>query len=252
MRSKFTRGVHDEEVVSVFTNNTKVPESLSCTYQPDGSRQWRYDGNITLTPPNSTDSFFIEDNTMLQARFSIDAYIPSMIIKPNATASTVAHYPLPTEMDGPMTESTYNPLWLQSGEAAKMVERLAARLTNSLRNDPRFGETVYGSGVFVTFIVVEWSFFAFPIVVLMLTLALLLATIIQTYKKDVWKTSDLTTLVHGLSEEAKLHLKDANTMQEVREKAKDMKVYLTPYNTGRRQLDVFTVKDTHEGSELAV
>lgn len=243
MSASFSEGVYKETELSVFTNDTEVPEPLSCVTEADGTRQWKYDGNITLTPPNSTTSYFIEDNTMLTARFAIDAYIPNMIIQPNATAAIAVHYPQPTEEDGgPHTETAYNNLWLQPGEAKNVVNRFTEQLTNMLRNDPRFSEAVHGSGIFVTYIVVEWSFFAFPLVVLVLTMGLLIATILQTHRKDVWKTSDLTTLVHGLSEDAKFQLKEARTMLEVRSLAKDLPIYLTAYNEGRRQLDVASIK----------
>ena len=238
MSASYSAGVYHETPIAVYTNDTKVADPLSCTTYADGTRDWTYAANITLSPPNSTDLYFIENRTMLSARWAIDDYIPNAIIQPDATSPIIVQYPLPTELGGPLTETAYNNLWLQPGEALNLVERLATDLTNMLRNDLRFGETVYGSGMFVTYIEVDWAFFTFPLAVLAMTLVLLVATIIQTHRKDVWKASDLTTLVHGLSEASKTSLKEANTVQEVRRMAKELPVYLTAYNDGRRQLDI--------------
>lgn len=253
MAAGFTNGVYHEETVSTFTNDTQVPEPLSCKTLPDGSREWQYDGNITISPPNSTESYKIEDNSMMTARFAIDLYVPNMLIQPNATAAIEAHYPAPTEVDGgPKTEYSFNPLWLKSDEGSNVVHRMADRLTNALRNDPKFSEIVYGSGIFVTYVVVEWSFFAFPVMILVLTLGLLLTTVVQTYKKSVWKASDLTTLVHGLSEDAKTHLKHAQSMQEIRLVAKNLPVLLTPVCEGRRQLDVSPAKRSEKDKDGSI
>lgn len=239
MRASFHQGIYQEETLSTFVNDTAVAEPLSCTTLPDGTRDWKYDGNITISPPNATDTYFIEDNTMLTARFAIDAYVPNQVIQPNATARIVAHYPLPTEDDGgPKTDNSYNFLWLQKHEVPKIVDRLANSMTSEMRNDPRYGEVVHGSGMLVTYVDVDWRFFSFPVVVLILTMVLLLATIVQTYKKDVWKASDLTTLIHGLSEEAKECLMEARSMQDVRDISKDLPVFLTTCDKGRRQLQV--------------
>ena len=238
VRASFLKGVYSETVLSTYTDDTQAPDPLSCTIRPDGSRDWHYAANITLSPPTSNETYLITNRTMLSARWAIDDWIPNSIIQVNATASKVAHYPLPSELGGPLTETVYNNLWLVPGEAASLVQRLAQDLTTNLRNDPRYGEVVYGSGVFVTYVAVEWAFFVFPLVVLALTLGLLLATIVQTHRKEVWKASDLTTLVHGLSEETKYSLRDAYTVQEVRQTARTLPVYLTTLDKGRRQLHV--------------
>jgi hypothetical protein len=234
MSATFSQGVYHETAVSTFTNDTLIPDPLECQIMPDGSQDWLYHNNITLKPPNSTDTYFIRNTTMLGARFALDLYIPNSIIQINETTPPRVYWPPLEENPGVLSEANYNNLWLAEGEAPKIVDHLATEMTTALRNDPRHGITVYGSGMYVTYIDVEWAFFSFPLIVLFATMVLLGSTILQTTKTGVWKTSDLTTLVHGLSPEAKEQLKDARSMQEVRSVANGMNVHLTSFENGRQ------------------
>lgn len=232
MSAKFSKGLYQENEVSRFTNNTMIPDPIECDIEPDGSQQWWYKTNITINPPDSNDTYFIQNETMFSAIYAIQAYVPNSIIQKQGEGPHVT-FPLFSTKPGVLSESAYNDLWLQKGATPGIVENMATQLMNALRNDPRHGKSVNGSGMYVTFIDVEWGFFSYPLIVLGGTMVLLVSTILQTTKKQVWKASDLTTLVHGLSDEAKEQLRNAGSMQEVRAVAGGLHVCLSAYEKGR-------------------
>jgi len=231
--ASFTEGIYNEMVNSVFTNNTITSDPISMSVNPDGSQGWSYLQNITLKPPGSSDTYFIDNVTMLGARFAFDAWIPYSVTQMNKSEPPVACYPMPEPTGGPIEESSVSPLWFKKGEIPTIVEKMATDLTTVIRNTAQYGETVLGSGVYETFIYVDWAFFSFPLLVFIATLAFLVTTVFQTSKTCVWKTSSLTTLVHGLTPEAKEELKHAKSMQELRAGAKKVRVYLNEDQDGR-------------------
>jgi hypothetical protein len=233
LSASFSQGIYQETELSRFTNDTMIPDPLECVVGFNSSQEWWYYSNITITPPNSTDSYFVRNGTMMGARFALDKYIPNSIIQKDEGSTPQVFFPIMNDEPAVVSETSYNNLWLEKGQTSKIVDQLASELTNALRNDPGHGEIVYGSGMYVTYIEVEWRFFSFPLIVLLATMVLLTITIYQTTRKQVWKTSDLTTLVHTLSAEAKEHLKGASSMQEVRAVAKGMHVCLTSFEQGR-------------------
>ncbi|KIW04792.1 uncharacterized protein PV09_03979 [Verruconis gallopava] len=230
MRASFSEGVYTEKEMAVFVNNTIVPEQLS--YSPD-TEDWQYHQNITLEPPYSDNKFLVTNSTMLGARFALDRYIPNSIIQQDETTEPQIHWPTLNGEPDTIVQSPFNNLWLKRGMVPKLVDNLALQLTNALRNDPTHAITVYGSGIYVTYIDVGWGYFVFPLAVLVMTLVMLVATIVQTTKKKVWKASDLTTLVHSLSAEARDQFRGAGSLQEVRAVAREMRVCLTSFENGR-------------------
>lgn len=84
---------------------------------------------------------------------------------------------------------------------------MATALTNVIRSDSNSNEYITGEALAAeTYVQVKWLWLAFPLAMLCLCLAFLVATIIKTSKGrndgyGAWKTSTMPTLMYGLPQE---------------------------------------------------
>ena len=114
---------------------------------------------------------------------------------------------------------------------SKSMENLAASMTNNIRQQNDSGSSPF-EGVAhrtETYVDVRWSWFAYPATVLALSLLYLLGTIIESRNRDIliWKSSNLALLLHGQGLQlSKSRHVPVNTLSEMNEMAKDMKIEL--------------------------
>ena len=93
-------------------------------------------------------------------------------------------------------------LYKQSNLAARM-DNLAVSMTNNLRehNDSKYDTVLGVAWQSETYVHVRWQWFSFPAAVTCLAVLFLVASMIETSRKDnhVWKSSTLALLLHGRS-----------------------------------------------------
>lgn len=82
----------------------------------------------------------------------------------------------------------------------KMIKAIADSITESIRTSPNSTVEPGQSYIQKTFIEIRWGWLAYPIALMLLTLVLLVAVIVETQRKDVvaWKSSSLALLFHKL------------------------------------------------------
>ncbi|KAH7081715.1 hypothetical protein BKA63DRAFT_216226 [Paraphoma chrysanthemicola] len=105
---------------------------------------------------------------------------------------------------------------------------IAEAMTNSIRSTVNSGTEqavgdAWGSEVFVQ---TQWLWLLLPVALLLSTLILVCATIVQSRKKRIpsWKSSSLATLLHGLAEEAREKFAQDTTQSEVEALSQKLRV----------------------------
>lgn len=117
----------------------------------------------------------------------------------------------------------------------KRIDNLATSMTNNIRQQNDSGSSAFSGRAFETetYVKVRWAWFSYPATVIVLSLFCLLGTIIETTHRDIliWKSSSLAMLFHGQALELKTLGKiPINTMSNITERSKDIKMALTQTN----------------------
>lgn len=121
-----------------------------------------------------------------------------------------------------------------------LMNDLATSVTVSFRSFN--GTNVTGIAHTVeSYVHVEWSFLAVPLLTVLLTTLFLVAAIYQTYrqKASLWKSSVLATLVHGLDGNARERLEDLGGLKEQQKEAKSVRVQLDDGDGGLLRLSKY-------------
>ncbi|KAI3530192.1 hypothetical protein CSPX01_15009 [Colletotrichum filicis] len=121
-----------------------------------------------------------------------------------------------------------------------LMNDLATSVTVSFRSFN--GTDVIGIAHIVeSYVHVEWSFLAVPLLTVLLTTLFLIAAIYQTYrqKASLWKSSVLATLVHGLDGNARERLEDLGGLKEQQKEAKSVRVQLDDGDGGLLRLSKY-------------
>lgn len=114
----------------------------------------------------------------------------------------------------------------------ELIDNLAISMTNNIRqqnesvSSPEWRGTAWESQ---TYVHVRWAWFAFPTALVVLSLALLVGTIIETRYREVliWKSNNLALLFHGRGLELdSLDETPVNKLSQMTEKAKGINVEL--------------------------
>ena len=114
-----------------------------------------------------------------------------------------------------------------------LIDHLAIAITNNIRqqNDSVSSSNWRGTAwTSQTYVHVRWGWIAFPVILVVLSSALLLGTITETKYRDVmvWKSDNLALLFHGRGLELdSLDDTPVNKLSEMTEKAKEIRVELT-------------------------
>ncbi len=117
-------------------------------------------------------------------------------------------------------------------QLSKLVDNLAISMTNNIRqqNESNFTRDWRGTAwKSETYVHVRWAWFSFPAALVLLSLALLTGTIIETRYRNImiWKSNNLALLFHGRG--LKLDTLDdtpVNKLSQMTEKAKGISVEL--------------------------
>ncbi|PVH73496.1 hypothetical protein DL98DRAFT_538297 [Cadophora sp. DSE1049] len=145
-------------------------------------------------------------------------------------------------MANQFTSEYLNPMYADGlathGTTQALFEKLAAAMTNHMRTSDRNSSTIVGevNGV-QTCVRVVWPWLALPAVLVLATCLLLVATIWKTAVQagaNVWKSSPLAYLFHGLEEGERGSLITVDEMEDV---ARGREVQLRETGVGWRFVD---------------
>ena len=205
-----TSGVLRSEIVSTSYSNLTVQAG-------DPERPYPRNSSYTFTFPNRTNDFTFIHNITQGSYFTFERGMflaLGRILKGNVTFDS----------GGPAGDSEnqliiFATSLLQSGLNAstnipKTMDRVAAAMTNHLRDLSSLN--VHGqSGSIELYVRVSWPWLALPVLSVILGMILLISVmkVTRKHKLNIWKTSELALLFHGLD----FSLHDTAEMDKVSE-----------------------------------
>ena len=122
---------------------------------------------------------------------------------------------------------------------------IANSLTNQLRQSNESGYSVPAVGTNyrpITCIRVRWAWIAYPCALVLIIVAFLFGVIINTVLagQEVWKKSSYPTLFHGLDNRAMDNMGDVETVEDMQQRAKEIRVHLTPRDGGLKLVEAIS------------
>lgn len=222
----FSQGVYRERVLSEYKNMTKRVEALKVE-RKDGFLDYLYGQSVSITPPGQTETFTVGNNSMLKTRFAFDRMIPNYLTIDNGSTATALRYnnDMSEEEGGQVSAAVNCSDWLQPEGIRRSVEEMSLAVSNAFRTS-LYGEPVFGTGVFETYVQVRWVFFSLPLIVMGLTMVLLCNTVLQSQHAESGKRSSLYTLIYGLDSEGKVEFEALHSLYEIKMRAKQIAVYV--------------------------
>ena len=133
------------------------------------------------------------------------------------------------------TLGTVNATWASLAECMTVRIRQAGDDSNSA---PASGDTWHTD----TCISVQWPWLAFPVTLVVLATAFLLATIVQGARRSweqIWKSSPLALLFHGLDNDLRDRYKALGTEDDMEQTAKKLSVQFETGNGPSRLVEAF-------------
>ncbi|KZM28523.1 hypothetical protein ST47_g317 [Ascochyta rabiei] len=217
IKSSYAWGTYEENVLSEYLETVTEPDPwpwrASTVYEGTEvtGTSLEYNAYIALQPhvsdagsSRSDITYGANNETVMYILNLFDDFFPSFYTTEAASATPLLRYK--NYYNGPSTQILdYNP-WQAPNDINRHMERLAISMTNLLRSSVS-KKMVEGSAYSrKSFIHISWAWLTFPFVLLLLSLAFLVSTIIETTKDTetgVWKTSAMPTLIYGLPEETR-------------------------------------------------
>jgi hypothetical protein len=223
-KSSYAWGNHEESVTATYLNETARQNPYPWEVFPIYSQMEDaffsiFHGNISVRPPgidSSVADYGVSNETYSRTRALFDDMFPSSITVANATAPPWWRIKIFAWDYNQLRPVTTCP-WLAPNNVTLYIEKLATSLTNVIRSHPSH-EFVRGRAYTqTTFIAVRLEWLAFPLVLLFLSLAFLVATMIKTSQEKygelgMWKTSAMPTLLYSLPEHTKNDIIPRGTM----------------------------------------
>jgi hypothetical protein len=238
--SLYTAGAYQEEVTGTHINTTSGSFPWRTTFHKTDYDQgmlidYTEDINIDFSTYTQGSVTYGTDNSTAYAIMSIfDDIFPAFYTAPDEVTKPALRER--TWLSGPayIRYLSFNP-WNAPNNVTAHMERLAAAMTDRMRsagltNKETEGDA-YNREVYIS---IRWEWLAFPVSLLVLSLAFLVATISKTSNTataGVWKTSAIPTLIYGLPKETQTHLNSSSPWRNG--VTKKLRVKLSP-NMGWR------------------
>jgi hypothetical protein len=237
--SSYSLGTYHEQVKNIYRNDSGGSSSWSTFTYEDSSTDQTYLENVTISAP-STGSHFPEhgwgigNGTMLITTLVFDRMFPAFTTVADETARGLLRWRLghPSEVRTKLLKM--NP-WLLPNNVTHHFERLATALTNVIRSDLSSTELVVGDAFTnETYVAVHWAWLTFPLAMLALSTAFLIATVVKTSEAShgdvgIWKTSAMPALIYSLPQDVRPNLASTSTWRsENSGGAKRVKIRLKP------------------------
>ncbi|KAI0509150.1 hypothetical protein F5B22DRAFT_649197 [Xylaria bambusicola] len=231
LETTISNGVLDEKTVDIRTNTTV----LDNTDLNDG-----YDHNVYVDGKDGT-----QYKLSIEAMLAMRGWFSTLFTNGSASRSTSAYNRTITDnsvvvnltvgissgetfFDSDIVTAFYWNYYEYANGLDLLVNDTATSMTVAFRSfsgaAPVSGRAVYTE----SYVQVRWSFAIVPIFVVIGAAIFLLAMIYQSRKSatQVWKSSALAMLFHGLDENAKNHFMHARSLQEQNAQARATKVQL--------------------------
>jgi hypothetical protein len=231
--SSYWEGTYRETVTNTFVNRTAQGSPWSTFWYDDGSIEFTYLENVTISPPpigleSSKLAWGLSDTTMINAIVIFDRFFPAFMTAAEDSKRPLLRWRLghPTEVRTKLLDT--NP-WLAPNNITQHLDGLTTALTNAVRSNSASSISVRGNAFArETYVAVRWTWLSFPLAMLGLSVIFLAATIVKTSKGadhdfGMWKTSAMPTLVYSLPQTARQDLTAPSTR-----KARKVKIRLVP------------------------
>ena len=224
INASFADGCLQEQVQSFFLNDTELSNPLVIIRSND-TFEYTYTRDIVIRKTATDETFMVSNVSALSSRYAMDNWAPLFLTKANASTSQIVRYQNWGSYQLGM--KNVDATWIASGSTPKAMEDMATAMTTALRNKKRNTENVLGSGSPEVFIEVRWDWLSFPLCVFGLSTLFLVTTACQiSHQERTWKSSSLTSLVHGLDPDVRSCLAKARNMKEMRKAASQLHVHL--------------------------
>lgn len=242
IKSSYTAGAYQEEVVDIHANTTAGPFPWRTVHQVTFEEGVWIDYLEQIIIDVDTEhsasgplTYGTDNNTAYAIMTIFDDIFPSFYTAPDDKTEPMLHERHWTDGPAYLRKLTFNP-WNTPNNISTHLARLASAMTDRMRSAGLTNEQIeadaYNREVYVS---VRWAWLTFPVALLLLTLAFLVATISKTSHTGtigVWKTSAMPTLIYGLPKETQTQLSSTAPWNNSAE-AKKLRVKLMP-NTGWR------------------
>jgi hypothetical protein len=229
--SSFSNGQYQETIRStvIETNSSRAIDQIPAEMATEGIEYFGY-SNVTVHGANPGTKYEISNTSQELIAEMSGYYLPAFLTSANLSAQPQLRIQNFAGYVPVMTQYPYNP-WAPPNNISGHADRLATALTNIIRTPSSNNNTenVFGSGVPETYIQINWYWFSQPIMILLSTLAFLLATIRKAATEHsgvIWKSSSLATLTNGLSDATKMEVGPPWHLVRVRETAEHTYVRL--------------------------
>jgi len=237
LRSSYAQGGYKEEIVETFTNTTQIEYPWWSERVSLDNTLLGFNTNITITPltnDNHTTTYGVSNETFMRTIFVLDEVFPSLITVTEPSAQPYLKIRTSFIDQVMFREVRFNP-WLAPNNVTYHMERIAHALTNAVRSDSDSNELIVGSASSPeTYVVVHWGWLTFPLLLLCLSIAFLVATMIKTSQHtydDIgnWKTSAMPTLIYSLPKDLQQEFKtQAISTRTLNRRSKKVKIRLMP------------------------
>lgn len=214
MESSYNLGEYNETILNTVFNTTPGSFPWSAFPYEDEFRNGTdifLNENVTIRKGNL--DYGTSNTTASAVIQSFTEIFPAYTTQLRNSSANIFRFK--TSKTGPAftQDLTFNP-WLAPNNVTRHLERLATALTNVVRSAPSRKDVAGHAYGRETFISVRWEWMIFPLLLLLLSLAFLVSTIVKT-SKDVgagnWKTSAMPALIYSLPKEAQGQFTSSST-----------------------------------------
>ncbi|KAK3716989.1 hypothetical protein LTR37_006044 [Vermiconidia calcicola] len=198
----------------------KFQESIVSTWPPanqslphdrpwDQNFDYTVNGNFTLTPPSQRDSFSVDLlNLYLMRRWAGDTFVGTVKTTPANSGGILFEDDIAQAFFDEQTRSIGPPQYLHNYSVPTtagpkpILDKIAASMTTYIREIAGSEVAVGKAYSLETIVHARWYYAIFPTVLLLLTFAFMISTIIVSARRTlpVWKSSSLGTLMHGIDD----------------------------------------------------
>lgn len=209
-RSSYNDNTYVEEIVSTY----RSPRTRTYPWSVKGNvsvYSTTYNGDVNITNPGDGRDYGISNETAIKLQSVWDELFPGYVTSANRSSEEFLRYL--NSGSGPLTRQLHFNPWAASNNVFLHVQRLANALTNVIRSTSDNAEIVVGNAYDVeTYVRVAWAWLSLPLLVLLLSLAFLVATVCKSAeeKGQVFKNSAVATLLHALPKDVQQQANLAN------------------------------------------
>ena len=214
-----------------------LTETVTSTWYSKSATNPEY--NYTLSPPACSRGENCSFNIDVYSFDALGYWLPTLLtgsvtgdIGETSFSSDVAQalYTSMTTWDPAL--NNYNPYLLNATMA-----NLATSMTNNIRQYNYGGPASGVAWKIETVIEVRWAWMALPLSLVLLTVVFLVAAMLQSAHQQVWKSSSLALLFHGLGNDVRSRLGPLEKLDQMVETAGQVNVRLRRTDEGRRFID---------------